>query len=131
MVHCAQTVSPQFSAPSRAPRFEVHADRSPQVLPRILGVFARLDLLPIDLRARRSCGGLWVELAVEIDRAGAERVAEKLRAIVGVEAAVLIHAPTAVAAAQPRPAPPLAMARCAERRPTPSAALRNSALAAC
>jgi len=91
MVQCAQSFPSQFSAPSRAPRFEIHADRCPQVLPRILGLFARLDLLPSDLRARQSCGGLWIRLAVEIDPASAERAAEKLRAIVGVEAVVLIQ----------------------------------------
>jgi hypothetical protein len=91
MVQCAQSFPSQFSAPSRAPRFEIHADRCPQVLPRILGLFARLDLLPSDLRARQSCGGLWIRLAVEIDPASAERAAEKLRAIVGIEAVVLIQ----------------------------------------
>lgn len=111
MVQCAHPFPSQFSAPSRAPRFEVHAARCPQALPRILAVFARLDLLPIDLRARRSCGGLWVRFAVELDAASAERAAEKLRAIVGVEAVMLIHAPPAKRPAEPRPAARLVAAR--------------------
>jgi hypothetical protein len=111
MVQCAHPSPSQFRAPSRAPRFEIHAARCPQVLPRILGVFARLDLLPIDLRARQSCGGLWVRFAVELDAARAERAAEKLRAIVGVEAVVLIHAPPANRPAEPRPAARVVTAR--------------------
>lgn len=114
MVQYAQSFPPQFSAPSCAPRFEIHADRCPQALPRILGLFARLDLLPVDLRARQSCGGLWIRLAVEIDAEGAERAAEKLRAIVGVEAVMLIHAPAAERPAEPRPIARLVAARCPE-----------------
>lgn len=113
MVQCAQSFPSQFSAPSRAPRFEIHADRCPQVLPRILGLFARLDLLPVDLRARQSCGGLWIRLAVEIDAASAERAAEKLRAIVGVEAVVLIHV-AAERRGEPRPIARLVTARRSE-----------------
>jgi len=96
MVHCAHSFSSPATAQPRAPRFEIHADGCPQVLPRILGLFARLDLLPVDVRARRSCGGLWAALHVEIDPASAERAAEKLRAMVGVDAVVLIHAPAQV-----------------------------------
>lgn len=95
MVQYAHPFTPEFSVSPRAVRFEVHAHRCPQVLPRVLGLFARLDLLPTDLNARQSCGGLWAGFYVDMAPEEAERAAEKLRATVGVDAVVLVHAPAA------------------------------------
>jgi len=109
--------TPEFSAPPRAVRFEIHAQRCPQVLPRILGLFARLDLLPVDLNARQSCGGLWAGFSVDVDPDGAERAAEKLRAIIGVDAVVLVHAPAAERESHAWRATQFVEARSAEGRP--------------
>jgi hypothetical protein len=62
-------------------------------LARIAGVFATRGLIPSELIARRSCAGLWIGLHLDIERDAAERLAEKLRAIVPIDAVILVHAP--------------------------------------
>ncbi|HVJ01414.1 MAG TPA: hypothetical protein VM662_04475 [Sphingomonas sp.] len=96
----------------RLPRFEIHADRCPQALAKIIGILANLDLLPRDLRARQSCAGIWIGFEVEIEPARAERLAERFRALTSVVAVVLMSWP-AEAVPQPsgtgyglEPAPP-------------------------
>lgn len=53
------------AAPCRAIRFEVLADAEPGLLPRLLGSFARRDLTPDQVRARRTGTCLLVEIGLE------------------------------------------------------------------
>jgi len=93
MVHCALPLSGAFRATCDDPRFEIHAEPCAEVLARVSGLLARLDLLPTDLHARRSCGGMWIGATVEGDNIRAERAAAKLRTIIGVHSVLLIPAP--------------------------------------
>ncbi|MBO9622728.1 MAG: hypothetical protein J7500_08445 [Sphingomonas sp.] len=90
-----QSTYPAAAALRRAslPRFEVHADRCPQALAKIVGMLANLDLLPRELQARQSCGGIWIAFEVEIEPARAERLAERFRALTSVAAVVLMLYP--------------------------------------
>lgn len=81
----------------RLPRFEIHADRCPQALAKIIGILANLDLLPRDLRARQSCAGIWIAFEIEIEPARAERLAERFRALTSVVAVVLMPWPAEAA----------------------------------
>lgn len=83
-----------FSArPSHCARFEIHADRCAQALPRIVGAFAAQDLLPRSVQSRQSCGGLWIAIEIDLEGPRADRMAERLRAMVAVSAVVLIRYP--------------------------------------
>lgn len=56
-----------MSQDSRAPkmvRFRVHADPSPCLLPRLLQPFARRDLIPDDVRSRRTGDRMDVEIVL-------------------------------------------------------------------
>jgi hypothetical protein len=101
MVHCALPLSGAFRATCDDPRFEIHAEPCAEVLARVSGLLARLDLLPTDLHARRSCGGMWIGATVEGDNIRAERAAAKLRTIIGVHSVLLIPAPTPAEPARP------------------------------
>ena len=79
------------NTPRTLPRFEVHADRCPQALAKIVGTFANLDLVPRNLRMRQSCGGMWLAIEIDVEPSGAERLAERLRAMVPVRGVVLIQ----------------------------------------
>jgi hypothetical protein len=89
MVHAwpSSTTVPQTT------RFEIHAERCPHALARVAGLLATYALLPLDLQARQSCGGLWLRFDAELDRAPAERIAERLRALVQISAVILVHPP--------------------------------------
>lgn len=93
MVHVTRSTDTARAHATRFPRFEIHADRCPQLLARIVGLFAARALSPSELHARQSCAGLWIGLHLDVDRETAERLAEKMRAIVSVDAVILIHAP--------------------------------------
>jgi hypothetical protein len=95
MVHYARLSGSDATNPPAFPRFEIHAERCPQVLARILGLFAAQGLIPTEFHARQSCGGLWVYLHVDVPPERAERLAEKLRAMVSVDAVLLIQIPAA------------------------------------
>ena len=77
---------------SRYPRFEIHAARCPQILARVTGLFAAQALIPTELHFRQSCGGIWIGLHADVSPDLAERVAAKLRAMVSVDAVILIPA---------------------------------------
>ena len=87
-----------FAAVRPATRFEIHAERCPHALARIAGLLATHALLPRDLHLRQSCGGLWLRFDAEIERAPAERIAERLRALVPISAVILVHPPCEAAA---------------------------------
>jgi hypothetical protein len=97
MVHAARSSVGSSAAASSFPRFEVHADRSPQVLARVIGLFAAQAIVPVELYARHSAAGLWLALHADVDPALAERLAEKMRSFVAVEAVILVPAAVAVA----------------------------------
>ncbi len=102
MVHSARPSGGDATNPSAFPRFEIHADHCPQVLARIIGLFAAQGLIPTEFHARQSCGGLWACLHVDVPPAHAQRLAEKLRAMVSVHAVLLIQIPTADIAREQR-----------------------------
>ena len=95
MVHYARLSGGDATRPSAYPRFEIHADCCPQVIARIIGLFAAQGLIPTEFHARQSCGGLWACLYVDVPPAQAQRLAEKLRAMVSVDAVLLIQIPAA------------------------------------
>ncbi len=77
-------------------RFEVHADHNAQTLARLASLFAAMEIIPIDLHARRSAGGMWIGVEVEIDIAHAGPIADSIRAMVGVLAVIdFMQSPTA------------------------------------
>jgi hypothetical protein len=93
MVHSAHPIRCSYSAPSPYPRLEIHAELGPQTLARIVGVFAAQNLMPADLMARQSCGGIWIGLHIDVAPFHAVRLAEKLRSLVCVDAVILAQAP--------------------------------------
>jgi len=93
MVYSAQPPLGAYEAPCARPYFEIHARACPQVLARVTGLLARFDMMPADFRARRSCGGLWMRASFEAGGADHDRIAERLRAIIGVEAVLLFVPP--------------------------------------
>jgi len=95
MVHAVHPESFEYRTGSSLPRFEIHADREPQTLARIVGIFAAQNLVPTELNARHSCAGMWVALHVDMDSDRAERAAEKLRALACVEAVIFVPVPAA------------------------------------
>jgi hypothetical protein len=90
MVHPAHPIASSYSAASPLPRIEIHAERGPQTLARIIGIFAAQNLMPADVLARQSCGGMWIGLHIDVEQRHAERLAEKLRSLVCVDAVVLV-----------------------------------------
>ncbi len=90
MVHSAHPIAFSYSASSPLPRIEIHAERGPQTLARIIGIFAAQNLMPADVLARQSCGGMWIGLHIDVEQRHAERLAEKLRSLVCVDAVVLV-----------------------------------------
>jgi len=83
-----------MAAPSSF-RFEIHADRCPQLLARIVDIFAAGGVLPTDLHARRSVAGLWAGIEAPLTPDQAERIAQKLRATVGVAWVLVMPVPLA------------------------------------
>jgi len=63
------------------------------MLPRVVGLFAAQGLIPVDLRARHSCAGLWLSAEVDIGPEKADRLAEKLRMMASIRAVILISFP--------------------------------------
>lgn len=92
-MHQAPKPRPRATAYRPHARFEIHAEPCPQLIPRVVGLFAAQALIPSDLRARRSCAGLWLSLEVDVEPDKAHRLAEKLKAIGAVEAVILICLP--------------------------------------
>ena len=69
----------------RSVTFELSADAEPGLLPRVLGPFARRDLMPDQLRARRV--GDTMQATVHVDAMPAEMVhvvEGNLRQVIGV-----------------------------------------------
>lgn len=93
MVQTTYSFPPAQTSDARCPRFEIHGRRCPQLLARVAGMLAARTLVPTELHARKSCAGLWIAFDLNVDRESAERIAEKLRAIVTVDAVMLIHVP--------------------------------------
>ena len=72
-------------------RFEVLADAEPGLLPRTLAPFARRDLVPDKLRARRDGAFLRVEIGMDAMPSGMLHVVEgNLRQIVGVQRVTVV-----------------------------------------
>jgi hypothetical protein len=92
MVHVAHS-GRAASARAAVSRFEVHADRCPQTLAKVIGTFANLDLVPREMRVRHSCGGLWIAIEADLEERAADRIAARLRALVSVSAVLLIPLP--------------------------------------
>jgi putative lipoic acid-binding regulatory protein len=101
MVHTAHPASCAYQAHPTSPRFEIHADCSPQTLARIVGIFAAQNLVPSDLHARQSCAGIWIGLHIDMAADHAEQMAEKLRALVCTDAVILVPAPPTLTSPQP------------------------------
>ena len=77
--------------PYRPVRFEVLADAEPGLLPRALAPFARRDLVPDKLRARRDGAFLRVEIGMEAMPSEMLHVVEgNLRQIVGVQRVTVV-----------------------------------------
>ena len=97
------------SSPTRSVRFELQADAEPGLLPRLLVPFARRDLLPDTVEARRH--GSVVEALLEMHDMPAETihlVEGNLRQIVGVRrVAVVPLAPPLPASLAPSLGTPL------------------------
>jgi acetolactate synthase small subunit len=75
------------SSSDSATSFRVQAADSPSVLPRIVGLFSKLTLVPDVFHAQRAAdGGLEVEIAVAgLSREQGEHIAAALRQIIEVE----------------------------------------------
>ena len=66
--------------------YRVVAARTPQVMLRILGLFAQQDFVPERVRMDVVDDMIWVALSVDgLTRHGAEIIAEKLRALVDTQ----------------------------------------------
>ena len=76
--------------PCRPVRFEVLADAEPGLLPRTLAPFARRDLIPDKVRARRDGALLLVEIGMEAMPSEMLHLVEgNLRQIVGVQRVIV------------------------------------------
>jgi hypothetical protein len=85
---------------SRAVRFELQADAEPGLLPRVLATFARRDLLPDRVKARREGNSMVVNVGMEAMPAEMLHLVEgNLRQIVGVQRLVVVLCAEAKAAA--------------------------------
>ena len=70
---------------TRSVSFELTADEDPGLMARVLGPFARRDLTPDQVRARRYGGVMTASVAMEAMPAGAVHLIEgNLRQIVGL-----------------------------------------------
>ena len=77
--------------PCRPVRVEVLADAAPGLLPRALAPFARRDLVPDKLRARRDGAFLRVEIGMDAMPSEMLHVVEgNLRQIVGVQRVTVV-----------------------------------------
>ena len=75
----------------RPVRFEVLANAEPGLLPRTFAPFARRDLIPDKVRARRDGASLKVDIEVEAMPSGMLHVVEgNLRQIVGVQRVTVV-----------------------------------------
>jgi hypothetical protein len=86
----------------RPVRFEMMAEAEPGLLPRLLAPFARRDLIPDRVRARREGPGLVVEIAMDAMPSEMLHLVEgNLRQVIGVMrlAVVLCATPQLRAAA--------------------------------
>lgn len=86
--------------PCRPVRFELLADAEPGLLPRLLAPFARRDLLPDEVRARRAGDAVRVEIGMAAMPSGMLHLVEgNLRQAVGVRRlAVVLEAARDIAA---------------------------------
>jgi acetolactate synthase small subunit len=77
--------------------FAIRAAAEPGILPRLIGLFAKRDLVPAAVQARRIGPGrdlLAVDLQVEgLDPGLAELIAENMRQMVSVERVLLAELP--------------------------------------
>ncbi|MEI9984444.1 MAG: hypothetical protein WDN69_15310 [Aliidongia sp.] len=77
--------------------FAIRAAAEPGILPRLIGLFAKRDLVPAAVQARRIGPGrdlLAVDLQVEgLDLGLAELIAENMRQMVSVERVLLAELP--------------------------------------
>ncbi|WP_158745803.1 hypothetical protein [Acidisphaera sp. L21] len=85
---------------SRPVRFELQADAEPGLLPRVLAPFARRDLLPDRVKARREGNSMRVDIGMDAMPAEMLHLVEgNLRQIVGVQRLVVVLCAEAKAAA--------------------------------
>lgn len=92
MVQTVRADAVSMTCRAHFPRFEVHAQRCPQVLAKIIGLLAAQNLQPAEMHFRQSAAGLWMAMELDVEPAQAERLAEKLRSFVTVEAVILVPA---------------------------------------
>lgn len=79
--------------------FAIRANAEPGILPRLIGLFAKRDLVPAAVLSRRfGDQQLAVDLQIDgIDRALAELIAESMRQMVSVERVLLADLPADLA----------------------------------
>ena len=83
---CVAPLLPAADPPGRS-EYRVLAAKTPQVMLRILGLFAQQDQLPDRLRMDVVDDMIWVALTIDgLTRHRADVIAEKLRALVDTEA---------------------------------------------
>lgn len=95
MVQSAHSPAAAAACQVYSSRFEIHAERCPQLLAKIIGLFAARALMPRSLHARQSCAGQWIEIEIDVAPGQADPLAEKLRTMVGIAAVLLIVRPRA------------------------------------
>ncbi|WP_263143877.1 hypothetical protein, partial [Pseudomonas sp. RIT-PI-AD] len=72
-------------APAQVLCFAIEAEAEPEILCRLLGLFALHRVLPLDLQVRRQADRLQVRLLQDdLSRHRAEVIAEKIRSLVNV-----------------------------------------------
>ena len=80
----------------RSVRFEMMAEAEPGLLPRLLAPFARRDLIPDRVRARREGAGLVVEIAMDAMPSEMLHLVEgNLRQVIGVVRLAVVLCATA------------------------------------
>lgn len=85
-------------------RFTIRASICPQVLNRVIGLFAQQDLIPDAVSMARRCGTMVIRLRqTDLDERRASILAEKMRSLVMVQAVALDFT------AEPRGSPMLDM----------------------
>ena len=79
--------------------FAIRANAEPGILPRLIGLFAKRDLVPAAVQSRRfGAEQLAVDLQIDgIDRDLAELIAENMRQMVSVERVLLADLPADLA----------------------------------
>ena len=71
--------------------FAIRAESDPQIMLRVAGLFAKRNIVPDQICARRSGERLLIDVEVQLESSAVARLlVEKLRAIVLVERATLL-----------------------------------------